>query len=269
MTNIRLIVEYDGSRFKGWQRQEHVPSVQQSIEEAIEKITQRQLRLTVAGRTDAGVHAVAQVTNFHTDSPMPAMKYAPGLNHHLGPNISIHQSDEVPEAFNARADSIHKRYRYRVYLARNPAALEARAWHIKPNISTYEDAPTVELPTQLQRIATSMVHRMMPAAEHLLGEQDFQSFRSVHCDAAHARREIFSIHINTRPRPPFGQIIDIEFFGNAFCRHMCRILAGTLVEVGQGKRSAETIPDILKARIRTAAGVTAPPCGLTLMEVGF
>lgn len=266
MVNVRLIIEYQGSRYRGWQRQENAPSIQQCIEEAIAQISQRQVRLTVAGRTDAGVHAVGQVANFRSDHPMPACKYAPGINHHLPDDIRIHRSDEMPDSFSARADSIHKRYRYRLYLARNPAAMEDQAWHIKPGVST-----TVDLQHQgrLSTIAAEMVERMRQAAPHFLGEQDFESFRSVHCDASHARRNIFAIDIHTSPRPPCGQAIEIHFFGNAFCRHMCRILAGTLVEVGQGKRVADTIPAAIAACDRRQAGITAPSRGLTLMEVGF
>ena len=149
----------------------------------------------------------------------------------------------------ARRDSKGKRYRYRVYNARQPAALESlRAWHIRQPLD---------------------VDAMRAAAKHLLGELDFESFRSAQCDAEHARREMFAITIYTTPRPPIGTYVDITFHANAFCRHMCRILAGTLTEVGRKRCAPNDVRQILEARDRTRAGITAPPWGLTLLEVEY
>jgi tRNA pseudouridine38-40 synthase len=108
---------------------------------------------------------------------------------------------------------------------------------------------------------------MREAAAHLVGELDFEAFRSAHCDAAHARRHMYSIDITETPRPPLGHTVDIVFWANAYCRHMCRILSGMLVAVGQGKHKSSHVATILHSRDRTRAGMTAPPEGLTLLEV--
>lgn len=250
--NIKLVLEYDGTPYKGWQKQEHAPSIQQTLEEALFKMTGEVPKLVVAGRTDAGVHAQGQVCNFLTEATIEAKRYAPGLNFHLPNSISVHHSQEVAADFSARYDSVAKRYRYRIYRGRNPAALMQHAWH---------HASPIDIETMRQ------------AAKHLIGELDFEAFRSAQCDAEHARREIFEIAITKTPRLPQGDVrgdvIDIVFFGNAFCRHMCRILAGNLVEVGRGLKKPEWIAEVLASRDRKQAAQTAPAKGLTLLQVYF
>lgn len=245
--NIRLLIEYEGTRYVGWQAQENGPSIQAEIVRAIAAISRESATLHVAGRTDAGVHALAQVANFRTESRIPAERFAPALNSVLPDDVSIHRSDEVPLAFDARHSARGKRYRYRVYHARQPASLEsARAWYVR--------RPLVLEP-------------MREAASMLVGELDFEAFRSAHCDAAHARRHMHSITVEAQPRPPVGTTVDITFHANAFCRHMCRIIAGTLVEVGTGQRPAASVREALEKRQRALAGITAPAHGLTLLEV--
>lgn len=249
LRNIRIIVEYDGGRYLGWQAQPDGPSIQSTLVDALFAITGERLQVEAAGRTDAGVHAMAQVVCFKVDSHIPGERFAPALNAHLPEDISVHLSDEVPLEFSARHDAKGKRYRYRVYNARQPAGLEAlRAWHVRQ---------------QLDLVA------MRAAAEHLIGERDFESFRSAQCDAEHARREMFGIAIEEIPRGPIGRYVDITFHANAFCRHMCRILAGTLTEVGRKRFSVDDVRTIMEARDRTKAGITAPPWGLTLLEVQY
>lgn len=246
--NIRLLIEYDGSDFAGWQMQEGLPTIQGSLCHALQRVTgDAEASVGAAGRTDAGVHAFGQVANFLTKSPMEARRFAPGLNFYLPPTIRVHRSEAVPKSFDARRNSSSKRYRYRIYEGPHPPALHRRrAWHVRRRID----------PLAMQR-----------AAQHLLGEQDFESFRSAQCDAAHAVRTFFSVDVVATPRPPVGQMVDIVFHANAFCRHMCRILAGTLLEVGIGQRRPEDVRTILDARDRRQGGVTAPPWGLTLVEV--
>lgn len=248
MPNFRLIFEYDGSRYIGWQQQENLVSVEGTLRAALEQLLQQKVDLIVAGRTDAGVHARAQVVNFFAETELPARKLAPGLNYYLPRDISVHLGEEVPDSFNAKLDSLSKIYRYRVYQGPQRAALATRSWHVRKPLN---------------------VEAMRAAAEHLIGELDFNAFRSVHCDASHAVREMFSIDIRQVPRPPVGHTVDIFFHANAYCRHMCRILAGTLVEVGMGRRSPQDVQRILASRDRTQAGITAPPSGLTLMEVRY
>lgn len=245
--NIRIVVEYDGTRYLGWQAQAEGPSIQGTLAAALFAITGERPHIEAAGRTDAGVHALAQVACFLVSSTIPGERFAPALNAHLPDDITVHQSAEVDASFSARHDSTSKRYRYRVYNAREAAALEElRAWHVRHPLD---------------------LEAMRAAATHLIGEKDFESFRSAQCDAEHARREMFSIAIEATPRPPVGRHVDITFHANAFCRHMCRILAGNLIEVGKGRRAPDDIKAILEARDRTKAGITAPPWGLTLLQV--
>ena len=247
--NIRLLIEYDGSEFAGWQTQEGLPTIQGALCDALRSVTgEVDATVGAAGRTDAGVHAFGQVANFFTEHPMEGRRFAPGLNFYLPPTIRVHRSEAVSSSFDARRDSTSKRYRYRIYEGPHPPALHRRrAWHVRRR---HVDVAAMRL-----------------AAEHLLGEQDFETFRSTQCDAAHAVRTIHTIDITAAPHLPVGQMIDIVFHANAFCRHMCRILAGSLLEVGIGKRQPADIQAMLLARDRRRAGVTAPPWGLTLLEV--
>jgi len=246
--NIRLLVEYEGTRYCGWQSQADQPTVQETLQRAIQRMIQEQAVLTVAGRTDTGVHAIAQVANFRSRSRISIDRFAPGLNKYLPNDISIHQASDVPLAFDAKRDSKSKRYRYRVYRSPQPAALSQHSWQIR---------------------APMDVEGMRQAAAYLVGKHDFNAFRSVHCDAAHAIRQMHRIDIDVTPRPPMGEHIDILFHGNSYCRHMCRIIAGTLVEIGMGRRPATQMQEILDGRDRTMAGVTAPAAGLTLLEVMY
>jgi tRNA pseudouridine38-40 synthase len=247
--NIRLTLEYDGSDFVGWQWQDNGPSIQAALERAIVQITGQAPTVRAAGRTDAGVHAIAQIVNFRTESQLPLRRLARGLNAVLPKTITVHRAEDVPDAFDAKRDSYWKRYRYAIYQAEQPAAhLAKRAWHL---------------------IAPLDLARMREAANDLIGERDFESFRATHCQAEHARRHMFAIDIERHPRPPAGALITITYCADAFCRHMCRILTGTLVEVGRRERDSRSMPDILAARRRNAAGVTAPAHGLCLLEVGY
>ncbi len=245
--NIKLLVEYDGTSYLGWQRQKDGLSIEAELERAYEAVTGEAPKLVVAGRTDAGVHAIGQVVSFHTQSEIEDWRIAHALNAKLPETITVHDSRVMAEGFNARLDSMAKRYRYRVYQGPHLPALERnRAWHHRTELD---------------------VSAMEDAAAELLGERDFESFRSVHCDADHAIREMFAITISRVERPPVGYFLDFYFHANAFCRHMCRILAGTLCEVGRGRITPEAIVEIREARDRKRAGVTAPPGGLTLLEV--
>ncbi|MEE2960963.1 MAG: tRNA pseudouridine(38-40) synthase TruA [Myxococcota bacterium] len=247
--NIKLTIEYQGTQYYGWQRQKDQPSVQEEIETAIFKATNEKVNLFVAGRTDAGVHARAQVANFSTTSQIGAWQICRALNYYLPDDITIHQSDAVPEDFNARHDSLAKRYWYNIYRGPQPAALERkRSWWILENID---------------------LDLMQEAANKLVGEHDLNAFRSVHCDAKHAIRHIKSIQVETASRIPLGEIVTIKLYANAFCRHMCRIISGTLVEIGLGKREVSSMDLALKNRKREFAGSTAPAYGLTLMEVEY
>jgi tRNA pseudouridine38-40 synthase len=245
---IRILLEYDGSRFIGWQAQDGQQSVQGELEAAFEKLTGEHPRVRVAGRTDAGVHAQGQVVSLVTESTLSAYKLASGLNFYLPNDVVVHQVDDVPPLFDARSGSHSKVYRYRIYQAPQPSALVTKAWHLRKPLD---------------------VDAMRAASRPLLGEHDFEAFRSSQCDAAHAWRYFYSIDFVTTPRPPCGTVVDIYLRANAFCRYMCRILSGTLAEVGTGKRPQESLAQLLESRDRTKAGITAPAKGLTLLRVFY
>jgi tRNA pseudouridine38-40 synthase len=205
--------------------------------------------LHVAGRTDAGVHAVGQVANLHLHASIAPERVAPALNAHLPATIRVHRSEAVAAEFHARRDSVAKRYRYRIYEGPCLAPLERqRAWHWRKPLD---------------------MDAMGSAATHLTGELDFEAFRSTHCDASHARRHMLGICITREPRPPCGSHLDIIFHANAFCRHMCRILAGTLAHVGAGRLTPDDVRAALHSRDRRRAGPTAPAGGLTLLQVEY
>ena len=248
--NIRLLLEYKGSAYVGWQYQPGHPSIEGELRKAIKKISGEDVELVVAGRTDAGVHAQGQVANFFTQRmEMEPRRWAPALNGLMPRDISVHRAEGAPQEFSARHDSISKRYVYKVYLGKQPAALVGElAWY-RPYALNLE--------------------QMHKGAQLLIGDHDFNAFRSRHCDAAHARRSMFNITISQTERLPQGKLVEITFHANAFCRHMCRILAGTLVELGMGKRSVESIGHALASGERDHAGMTAPPHGLTLLHVEY
>ena len=246
---IKLTLEYDGSAYGGWQRQPHTPTVQAEVERAIRAFDPSLDHVQVAGRTDSGVHALGQVAHFKTGIDLEARRIAPAINYHLPNDIVVHKAEDVHDGFNARHDSLWKRYRYRIYNGPQETALHRKtSWWIRAELD---------------------LEAMNEAAAHLLGENDFNAFRSVHCDAAHAIREMMSITIQEVERRPVGKFVDITFHANAFCRHMCRILAGTLAEVGMGKKKASEVPEILASRDRRRGGQTAPPGGLTLLEIAY
>ncbi len=252
MRNIRLIIEYDGSAYYGWQCQKDGPSIQAAILKAIKTLTGEEVRLRAAGRTDAGVHALGQVANFFTASTIPGDKFALALNQRLPEDIAIRASAEVDPNFDAKHDSKGKKYLYRIYNAAIPSPLERqRAYFIRG---------------QKLNIAA-----MQEAATYLIGEHNFESFRSVHCDAPHAFRNIFSIDISETyiEKPISGRLIEIVVKGNAFCRHMVRIISGTLIEIGRGRYQPAHMAAILAAEKRSAAGITAEPQGLYLCEVYY
>ena len=172
---IKLTLEYDGSAYGGWQRQPHSPTVQGEVERAIRAFDPELEHVQVAGRTDSGVHAIGQVAHFHTQISLEARRIAPAINYHLPNDIVVHQAEDMHEGFNARYDSLWKRYRYRIYNGPQETALHrTTSWWIRA-------------PLELEA--------MREAAGHFLGANDFHAFRSVHCDAEHAFREMFSVPI--------------------------------------------------------------------------
>lgn len=244
----RLVVAYVGTKFQGWQRQEGARTVQDVLEAALKKIQGspgEDVRARAAGRTDAGVHARGQVVSTTFTSRVPPAKMVLALGSQLPDDVSVLRADEMPlDSFDARRDSIGKRYVYRVHNAPWWDPFHgATMWHVRQALD---------------------VDAMRAAARTFLGDHDFEAFRSQHCDAAHARRYLWRSEIVRD-----GDTVSYEVRGNAFCRHMVRCLAGTLVDVGRGRFQVDDVARMLASRDRTQAGVTAPPEGLTLEEVYY
>lgn len=242
MTRFRLIVEYDGRPFMGWQRQAHGPSVQQAIEEAIRAITQEEIVLHAAGRTDAGVHALAMTAHADIARTIAPQRLADGLNARLRPlPVAILSAAIAAEDFHARFSCIGRRYLYRITNRRAPLALEAgRAWRV---------------PAPLDAEA------MDAAARMLVGHHDFTTFRSVHCQSQSPVKTLDRLTVRRR-----GETIEIEAAARSFLHHQVRSMVGCLELVGRGKWTAKDLEAALAARDRAALGFNAPPDGLYFVE---
>jgi tRNA pseudouridine38-40 synthase len=242
----RFRVAYVGARFSGWQYQDNVRTVQGAIQEALQHITGEQILVQGAGRTDADVHAFGQVASCKLTSRLDSRKFVLALNTFLPPDVSIMDAQETFKSFNAKTESLGKRYVYRILnqTARNPF-LHETTWHQRGQLD---------------------LKAMQVAALHFVGEHNFDSFRSSQCSSAHAKRYIWRSQILA---PDANGVIQFEVRGNAFCQHMVRIMAGTLVDVGRNRFQADDIPHIIKARDRKRAGITAPGKGLTLEQVYY
>ena len=241
---IKLVVEYEGTDLSGWQRQENGPTVQQHLEEVLARMTGGPVVVIGASRTDAGVHALGQVASFQTESTIPIDGFRMGMNSLLPPAIAVVSAEEAAEGFHARFSARGKHYRYSI-LTRSSRAPVCRhqVWH--------KGGARLDLAA------------MRAAAAAMPGERDWSAFRAAGCTARTAVRRIDSVELIE----PSAHRIDIEVRGNAFLRNMVRILVGTLVEVGVGRLEPGQIGEIVASRDRTRAGPTAPPHGLTLVEV--
>jgi tRNA pseudouridine38-40 synthase len=218
--------------------------VQQHLEEALSAMLQHEVAVTGASRTDAGVHARGQVASFRTERAIPLHGIRRGLNSILPPSIAVIAAEEAAEDFHPRFSATGKRYRYTLWVRRDRSPFwRDRAWHRPHGVE---------------------VAAMQEAAGALLGEHDFAAFRAAGCAARTTRRRLDQIAI-----APDGDRVTLEVRGNAFLRHMVRILTGTLVEVGEGRRPIAQVAEILASKDRTRAGQTAPPQGLELVEVFY
>ena len=242
MRNIRLVIAYRGAAYSGWQIQPSTPTVQGEIERRLEQMTGSPCRLRAAGRTDAGVHAEGQLANFRTESAIAVGAFMRGLNALLPDDIAILSAEEVEIDFDSRRHNRGKHYRYRIWNQRAPSAgLAAAVWHL-------------HRPLDLAAMAR--------ASRHLVGTFDFSAFRSASCDCETTTRTIYRCSV-AADGPE--RRIDVE--GTAFLKNMVRIIAGTLVDVGRGRRDPESLAELLASGDRTRAGVTAPARGLTLVRV--
>jgi tRNA pseudouridine38-40 synthase len=250
MRNIRLVLAYDGTDFHGWQRQSGAPTIQGCLEEAIRKLTSAPAQVYGSGRTDAGVHALHQVANFKTLSPIPCPNFAKALNDLLPPTVRIRAAEEVAPTFHARYDVRSKTYRYRILQTR---VCSPFLWRF-----------VCHYPCPLDRA------KMAEASRFFQGEHDFTSFAGADGhddeDTQSMVRVIFRSRLLWRPRT---SIVVYEVAGNGFLHHMVRNMVGTLLEVGRGRLAPRDVPRILAARDRTQAGPTAPAQGLCLVKVEY
>jgi tRNA pseudouridine38-40 synthase len=243
--NIRLTLEYDGTCYHGWQRQKNALSIQEVIETALSRITGETVRLIGSGRTDAGVHALGQVTNFTTRSTVPRRAFLHGLNSLLPMDIAVLQAEEVPLTFHARYDALWKTYEYRLLNrpVRSPVNV-LHAWWLSGSLD---------------------VAAMQQAAQVLPGEHDFFSFRAAGSRPGHALRRVREAFWHCQ----LEGWLKFTITANGFLRGMVRSLVGTLVEIGKGKYPPEFLGEVLEKRDRRLAGPTAPPQGLFLVKVEY
>lgn len=245
MTRFRLVVEYDGRPFMGWQRQAHGPSVQQAIEESVQAITGEEVTLHAAGRTDAGVHALAMTAHVDVAKSITAFRLRDGINAKLRPlPVAILSCHEAEAHFHARFSCVGRRYLYRIVNRRAPLALDAgRAWRVP--VVLHADA-------------------MNKAAQVLVGRHDFTTFRSVHCQAESPVKTLDRLTVRR-----MGEVIEIEAAARSFLHHQVRSMVGCLELVGRGKWTRKDLKAALDARERAALGFNAPPDGLYFVEARY
>lgn len=260
---VCLTIAYDGSGFHGWQTQDGFRTVQHTIEGAIDALGLEHTVLRATSRTDAGVHALGQVAAFGCKQELPMDGWVQGLNNLLPADVAITGARPCFRRFNPRWHASKKRYRYVLHCAnvRDPM-LRHRVWHIEPR-DTRRDVRQ-----RHDRVSDFLdLEAMRTAAEHLVGTHDFVAFRGRGDERQTTERTMFSVSILDKWEGR-DDLVAIEVAGNAFLKNMVRIMVGTLVEVGVGRRPAESIPSLLNAMAsRQDSGQTAPPDGLTLVEI--
>jgi tRNA pseudouridine38-40 synthase len=240
--NIKVVLEYDGTNFAGWQQQANGRTVEAELRRALREITGKEHVVYAAGRTDAGAHAEGQVVNFHTDGRISPHRLVAGLNARLPADVAVLSADAVPDDFHARYSARWRRYRYR-FLDRpsRPALERGRCWHVRGSLD---------------------IAAMSQAAKALIGKHDWTSYCSASEPADSRVREMRSARVVRH-----GEFVDVELVAEGFLRGLARSIAGALAAVGRGERSPRWVGEVLRARDRRQAPRTAPAGGLTLMEV--
>ncbi|MBF6057307.1 tRNA pseudouridine(38-40) synthase TruA [Thiomicrorhabdus heinhorstiae] len=241
---IALGIEYQGTRYCGWQRQGHCDSVQGNLEMALSCIAAHEISLFCAGRTDTGVHAIGQVVHFETESQRPAKAWVEGTNTQLPGDIRVVWAKEMDSEFHARFSAVARQYRYVIFNRSVHSAVLA-------NRVTWE-------PYLLDEA------RMHAAAQALIGEQDFSAFRAAACQASHARREVQKVAVSRR-----GDMVFIDIQANAFLHHMVRNISGTLIKIGKGHEDVNWVTELLASKDRTLAAPTAPADGLYFVNAFY
>lgn len=255
MKNIRLLIEYDGTNYHGWQRQKGHATLQEIIEDRLFRITGERAALISASRTDAGVHAIGQVASFRTNSNLEPMTLQRALNATLPEDIRILNAERTAEAFHPRHDALSKSYFYIISnTIFSSVFLYRYAWRVPYSLDLYE---------------------MKKAGDSLLGRHDFSAFRGAGCGAKSTVREITSLNIEKVSSIDFmtakinGNFIKITVEANAFLRHMVRNILGTLVEIGRGEMTVNSVSEAIELRDRRKTGPTAPAHGLFLERVNY
>ena len=244
MKNFKLVIEYDGTAYCGWQRQRRDPTIQEEIETAIGKMTCQQISITGSGRTDAGVHAFGQVANFHCETRLTAPIFQKGLNGLLPDDIVIKACEQVTDTFHARYDAKGKTYQYRILNRPIPPALYRHyAWYIQKPLD---------------------IESMQAALTHIIGTKDFKAFEGTGSPRAHSVRTVMKAQLTEA-----DGLIRVIIKADGFLKFMVRNIAGTLVDIGMGKMGADEIEAILASRDRSRVAATAPPHGLFLMSVDY
>jgi tRNA pseudouridine38-40 synthase len=242
--NLKLTLEYDGAGYHGWQRQKNAPTIQEAIEAALARLTGEPVRVMGSGRTDAGVHALGQVANFHTASVLPLSAFLNGLNALLPPNIAVLDVKEVPRDFHARKAALAKTYVYHILNRPIRSPLNrGHSWWIS------------------QPLALEVMQR---AAGTLEGEHDFSAFKASGGSIKNPVRRVLA----AKWQKSKGELI-FTITATGFLRGMVRSLVGTMAEIGRGKRPPQDLADLLRTGERRRAGPTAPPHGLFLVEVMY
>ena len=241
---LKLVVEYDGTEFSGWQRQEGQRTVQGTLEDGVHQLLGERVEVRGAGRTDAGVHAAGQVASLVLESRIPATGFLRGMNSLLPKDVAIVDSADAPASFDARFSARGKVYRYRIWnhFVRSPLH-ERTSWHCRRPLD---------------------LDQMRQAAAVLCGEHDFRGFRASDCDRRNTVRVIRRFDLVKN-----GALIQLDVEATAFLKNMVRILVGTLADVGRGKRAIADVLRALETGDRAAGGVTAPAAGLTLLNVSY
>lgn len=244
MPRLAIGIEYDGSRFSGWQQQDHALSIQQTVAQAFSRVADEPVTVNGAGRTDAGVHALGQVAHFDTLAQRDLRSWQLGANSNLPPDVSIGWVREVPASFDARYSAIARTYRYVILNSPTRSALYAqRAGWIWGALD---------------------LAAMQAAAAQILGEHDFSAFRASQCQAHTPTRDLQQLDLQRR-----GSFILVTCRANAFLHHMVRNLVGSLVRIGRGDERPEWLREVLDGRDRRAAGITAAAAGLYLVRVHY
>ena len=245
MPRYKLTIEYDGAPFCGWQLQDNLPSVQGALEAAVKAMSGEDVRVHGAGRTDAGVHALAQVVHCDIAKPFAPDRLRDGLNAHLRPHpIGVLAAEIVPETFEARFSAVRRHYLYRIVNTRANLALDVgRVWRVP------------------RRLDAQAMHR---AAQRLVGKHDFTTFRDTECQAKSPEKTLDQLDVTRE-----GDAIRIITSARSFLHSQVRSMVGSLVWVGEGRWSADDLAAALAARDRAACGPVAPPQGLYLVRVDY